>query len=141
MNFFPRARCVVPIDFSERSRKALEVAEQLVADRSHLYLVHVLSRAPDFDPTMPNDPERDVRRQQTALAFMQRRYSDGDSDVNLTVRIGRQGREIAAFAEEIGADLLVMSSRGLTGLDHERMGSVAEVVIRFAHCPVLVLRE
>ena len=142
MNYFPRKRCVVPIDFSERAPEELKVAAQLVASPKDLYLIHVLSRAPDFDPTMSADPARDERRRETARSFMARRYARGPlSEANLEVRLGRPGREIPAYAVEVDADLLVISSRGLTGLDHERLGSVAEVVIRFAECPVLVLRD
>ncbi len=142
MNYFPRSRVVVPIDFSDRSVEALSVAVQLVEKPADLYLLHVLGRAPDFDPTLAHDPERDLRRRETALSFMQRRYIRGGTvGANAEVRIGRPGREIPAFAEEVGADMLVMSSRGLTGMEHDRIGSVAEVAIRFAHCPVLVLRD
>ena len=142
MHFFPKQRIVVPIDFSDRANAALGVATQLVAHPTGLHLIHVLSRAPEFDPTIAEDPQRDVRRRDTALTFMHRRYARGGTEgAHLEVRIGRAAREIAAYAEEVKADLLVISSRGLTGLEHERMGSVAEVVIRFAHCPVLVLRD
>ncbi len=44
-------------------------------------------------------------------------------------------------AEEIGAGLIVMGSRGLGGIRRALMGSVSDSVIRHAHCPVLVVRE
>jgi nucleotide-binding universal stress UspA family protein len=50
------------------------------------------------------------------------------------------GREIAAFAKEGGHDLVVMGTHGRTGLRHLVIGSVAERVVREAHCPVLVVR-
>ena len=48
--------------------------------------------------------------------------------------IGRQ-------AEEIGADLIVMGTRGLTGLKHVLLGSVAERTLRVAPCAVLTVKE
>jgi nucleotide-binding universal stress UspA family protein len=48
--------------------------------------------------------------------------------------------EIVALAEELGADLIVMGSRGLGALRRALMGSVSDSVVRHAHCPVLVVR-
>jgi nucleotide-binding universal stress UspA family protein len=50
------------------------------------------------------------------------------------------GMTIPATAEEIGADLIVMGTRGLTGLKHVLLGSVAERTIRVAACPVLTVK-
>ena len=52
-----------------------------------------------------------------------------------------RGHEITTFAEENGAGLIVMPSHGRTGLAHIFIGSTAERVVRFSHCPVLVLRS
>ena len=57
------------------------------------------------------------------------------------VRVGRPAREIVALAEEIGAGLIVMGSRGLGGVRRALMGSVSGSVVRHAHCPVLVVRQ
>ena len=48
---------------------------------------------------------------------------------------------IAATAKEGGADLIVMGTRGLTGLAHIVLGSVAERTIRIAPCPVLTVKD
>ena len=48
--------------------------------------------------------------------------------------------EIVGLAEEVGADLIVVGSRGLGGFRRALMGSVSESVVRHAHCPVLVFR-
>ena len=55
-------------------------------------------------------------------------------------RPGHAGREIVAYARECEADLIVMSTHGLTGLEHLFMGSVAEKVVRTAPCPVLTIK-
>ena len=49
--------------------------------------------------------------------------------------------EIVDLAEEIGAGLIVMGSRGLGGIRRALMGSVSDSVVRNAHCPVLVVRR
>ena len=48
--------------------------------------------------------------------------------------------EISETAAEIGADLIVMGTRGLSGIKHVLLGSVAERTLRLAPCPVLTLK-
>ena len=55
--------------------------------------------------------------------------------------LGAPDREIVDLAEEIGAGLIVMGSRGLGGIRRALMGSVSDSVVRHAHCPVLVVRK
>jgi nucleotide-binding universal stress UspA family protein len=54
---------------------------------------------------------------------------------------GRVAPEIVGLAEEIGAGLIVMGSRGMGGIRRALMGSVCDSVVRHAHCPVMVVRE
>ncbi|AHY48029.1 Universal stress protein family [Rubrobacter radiotolerans] len=54
--------------------------------------------------------------------------------------MGRPDAEVVALAEEIGAGLIVLGSRGLGGMKRVLMGSVSDSVVRHAHCPVLVVR-
>jgi nucleotide-binding universal stress UspA family protein len=54
---------------------------------------------------------------------------------------GRADEEIIVRAEQVGADLVVVGSRGLGGIRRALMGSVSDSVVRHAHCPVLVVRR
>jgi nucleotide-binding universal stress UspA family protein len=56
------------------------------------------------------------------------------------VRLGRPDEEIVILAEEIGAGLIAIGSRGLGGMRRVLVGSVSDSVVRHAHCPVLVMR-
>ena len=56
------------------------------------------------------------------------------------LRVGRSDEEIVGLAEEIGAGLVVMGSRGYGPLRRVLMGSVSDSVVRHAYCPVLVVR-
>src|SRR5205085_1160246 len=56
------------------------------------------------------------------------------------VRSGAAHTQIADLAEKLGADLIVISTHGNTGIKHVLMGSTAERVVRHARCPVLVVR-
>lgn len=62
------------------------------------------------------------------------------SNARYSVRVvhGSPGSEICNAANE-DADLIVISTHGRTGLSHLLIGSVAERVVRYAHCPVLVI--
>ena len=54
---------------------------------------------------------------------------------------GRVAPGIVGLAEEIGAGLVVVGSRGRGGIRRALMGSVSDSVVRHAHCPVLVVRD
>ena len=54
---------------------------------------------------------------------------------------GKADHEVVSLAEEIGAGLIVIGSRGRGGIRRALMGSVSESVVRHSHCPVLVVRE
>ena len=78
---------------------------------------------------------------QAEVEKYQRLATEGQDSVSTDVVIGDPGHEITTLAERAGADLIVLNSHGRTGLKRLLIGSVAERVIRLAHCPVLVLRS
>jgi nucleotide-binding universal stress UspA family protein len=53
----------------------------------------------------------------------------------------RVAPEVVALAEDIGAGLIVMGSRHRGGIRLALMSSVSDLVVRHAHCPVLVVRK
>jgi nucleotide-binding universal stress UspA family protein len=53
---------------------------------------------------------------------------------------GKVDHEVLTLAEEIGAGLIVLGSRGRGGIRRALMGSVSDSVVRYSHCPVLVVR-
>ncbi|HZB84216.1 MAG TPA: universal stress protein [Rubrobacteraceae bacterium] len=57
------------------------------------------------------------------------------------LRHGEADQEIVKLADEIGAGLIVIGSRGLGGMRRALMGSVSDSVVRHAHCPVLIVRK
>ena len=69
-------------------------------------------------------------------------YEHGADDfprMEAQLRIAAE-KQIVEAARELQSDLIIISTLGLTGLDHLIMGSTAERVVRFAPCPVLVVR-
>ncbi len=61
-------------------------------------------------------------------------------DTTVLVSVGEAAAEIVNVAKEIGADLIVVGSRGLGRVQGLLMGSVSDRVVHLAHCPVLVVR-
>lgn len=141
MSWLKKSCVVVPIDFSEQSFKAMEVAEEFVKETSNLHLIHVTRPWDEHNIGGTWGEETEAERLQSIENALQDRLKDTDyPDARIAVRIGSPAVEICRYAEEAGAQLIVMPSHGRTGIKHFALGSVAERVLRRAPCPVLVLR-
>ncbi len=143
MNWLPRKNILVPVDFSDDSRAGLQTAREMIKDPAHLHVIHVLPIMEVADPGVIWDTIDDQsRREHAEKALRQEMCEQGfDDEVHIVVRFGDPGHEIVAYAEEIEAGLIVVSSHGRTGLRHLLLGSVAERVVRLARCAVLVLKH
>lgn len=62
-------------------------------------------------------------------------------EIKKAVRHGKTYVEIIEMVKEMIADRIVMGRHGKTGLSHVVIGSGAEAVVRYASCPVLVIRD
>jgi len=74
------------------------------------------------------------------MAALVREKSRAGVPLESRVVEGTPFSEICKVARAEGANLIVMGTRGLTGLKHVLIGSTAEKVVRKAPCPVLVLK-
>lgn len=141
MSWIQKKRVVVPIDFSEASFAALAPALEFVEDPSHLSIIHVLSHLHPAEPGMMWSTVDDQTRKQHAEEALQQQLDQLNyKDVRVGVAVGDPSSEILDYANAHNADLIVISSHGRTGLRRFLLGSVAERVVRFSHCPVLVIR-
>ncbi|HEX5067275.1 MAG TPA: universal stress protein [Myxococcota bacterium] len=139
-------KIVVPLDFSDHSARALEMAIDIAKQSGGtLHLVHSYPINPillsPYGVAIPPDLERGFRE---ATDRQLREWAERASKVGVDVEIftssDAPSEAIVHHAEEIHADLIVMGTRGLTGLKHVVLGSVAERTLRHAPCPVLTLR-
>jgi|AntDeeMinimDraft_6_1070357.scaffolds.fasta_scaffold00109_29 nucleotide-binding universal stress UspA family protein len=78
---------------------------------------------------------------ETIIQNAKQKGRDFDVDVRLAVRTGRPHREILAYADQQGIDLLVLGTQGRTGLRKFILGSVATSVVREATQPVLTVSK
>ena len=136
---------LVPIDFSEYSRVALDNAARLAADYgAHISLLHVVEEVvyPDFYYPVSAAGTIQV---ETLREEAQRRLDEMRSrlgpDTTTHVSIGRAAQEIAQFATDHDTDLIVIATHGLTGVESALLGSVAGRVTRMAPCSVLSIRS
>ena len=133
-------------------RTAADVAEKT---GSELHVVHVFGIAPVGPPVYPEatdlqgealevEAEERISEQQARErleAEVEKIRSAGGDVAQAHLREGRVAPEIVALAEDIGAGLIVIGSRGRGGIRRALMGSASDMVVRHAHCPVLVIRH
>jgi nucleotide-binding universal stress UspA family protein len=141
-------RICCPIDFSDASRAAMEVAADLARRTgAELVLLHAypipgytfpdgsVVASPKMMQELADQAERHLEEWRASAAQLV-----GAPRVSTQKAVGEPAAEIVSFARSSGVDLLVVGTHGRTGLEHALMGSVAERVVRRAHCPVLTVR-
>lgn len=139
---------LVPTDFSADAEKALSTAIELaklfgarivVLHAYHVDIPMVSPMAGGY--ALPQGFYEDLRSQATAQVekLAKAAAAEGIEATGLALQ-EPAAAGIAAQAESLPADLIVMGTRGLTGLKHMVLGSVAERVVRTAPCPVLTVK-
>jgi nucleotide-binding universal stress UspA family protein len=141
--FHPK-QVLVPTDFSEESAKVVDDWLGQVDSPDQLTVLHVAPQAApsEADLSIGWNLESIETRGVHLLEMLRKKFADMKySKVHFEVKFGTPATEIAKYAEEHHTDLIVLPSHGRTGLARLMIGSVAERVVRLAHCPVLVIRE
>lgn len=148
-------KILAPTDLSELSRAglryALEVATFFGAEVYVYYVVQYEETAPyplgiDEGASL-NVPIIDIKtlleeRKQALAEFMHNNFKSITANLSLHQQtdVGAVSDKILGKAAEIGANLIVMSTHGRTGIGHMLIGSITEQVVRKACCPVLSIR-
>lgn len=141
MTWFQKKKIVVPIDFSDESFAALDVAVELADDSSQVMVVHVVDPVSAADWSVGWAPLDETGRLKIENLLRKRLSENRFQRVQAEVRFGDPGQTVVNLAQECGAELIVMPSHGRRGVPRLMVGSVAERVTRLAHCPVLILRK
>lgn len=141
---------LVPYDFSECSRRALDLGVvEAAAHGAGLVLLHVVELVPRFGPestlVVPEDGATPIgmhayfrRRAEADLAGLAGALA-GSAAVRWLVREGVPADEILAVVREQPIDAIAMGTHGRTGLRHALVGSVAERVVRASPVPVFTV--
>ncbi len=141
---------LVPMDFSTHSKKALQYAAELGKNfGAKLHLLHcyglgmgqVFPYDPPYMANLPPDFDDRVREAaEGKLGELCKEIEDLGAGVEIHLSKLSPSDAILRVAEEIDADMIVMGTRGRTGLEHVLLGSVAERTIRIAPCPVISVK-
>lgn len=125
---------LVPIDFSGCCRKALQYAVLLAKDYgASIVLAHIVD-------SKNSKGKRLKILDQELHAFARREIGD-EAAVTTIVKCGDPLREIINLAEAGLIDLMIISTHARAGLPDFCMSSAAEQIVRYAPCPVLVVRQ
>ena len=139
-------KIIVPVDFSENSENALQVAAMLAKKHNlALYPLHML----DIQDVSINESVS-YQHERTAfyLKLAEKRFKEflkkdylKDLEVVPLIKHYKVFSEVDSIASEVNADLIVMGSHGATGLKEFFVGSNTEKVVRYANLPVLVVKN
>lgn len=158
---------LVPVDGSEHSRSALEIADRIgTAGETTLHLLHVSDVRPTREVPggidvgasamasgmsfTPEEIEQMDRSLADKIAHAERAGRDliervkqaanlGERETNDIVRMGRPAEVIVEEAESLGAEAIVMGSRGMSDLASLLVGSVSHRVMHTAKCRVVLV--
>lgn len=136
---------LAPIDFSDSSLEALDVARDLAGRYgSEIVLVHAVPVIPEGADILSEtaDEEDLIEQAQPRLTELADKLKQQGLQARAIIgEANDAGSEILRIAEAQKADLIVIATHGMTELRRLAFGSVTEKVVRTANCPVLVLRK
>ncbi len=136
---------LIPVDFSESSLKAVDYGAEIASRfQSEITLLHVIESLPypafypeGFTPTFDYDPQLRQRINENLDPILR----NSELPVHRVIRLGTPSSEIVHYAVKKDIDLILMSTRGLTGLEHILIGSTTERVVRMSEVPVLTIER
>tara|TARA_R110002072_G_scaffold66499_4_gene163995 strand:- start:27286 stop:28119 length:834 start_codon:yes stop_codon:yes gene_type:complete len=139
-------KILIPIDFSDHSEYALEVAATLAKkNNASLVVLHMMGLS---EAILTKDESREMLEAIYYMKLAEKRFSDFlDKDylkgitVETTVQNYKEFHEINTVANDFKADLIVMGSHGASGLKEVFVGSNTEKVVRTSEIPVLVVKN
>lgn len=134
---------LVPTDFSERNKQALEIALDVArSNEGQVSLLHVIKliAGGNYDEFADfyHKLEQQAQEKMTALMAL---YKEETIPITPHIIIGNRVEEIIRFAEEQDVDLIVMASHKID-LEHpdEGWGTISQKVGLLAQCPILLVK-
>ena len=140
-------KMLVAVDFSEDADPVLDAAVEFAKQfRAEIHLVHAFDvRIPLVTPYEVAIPTAFIEEAREAAvskldALIRKAAAEGIAATSHLSEVPAASA-IVDLAEELGVDLIIMGTRGHTGLKHVLLGSVAERTLRHAPCSVLTVKE
>ena len=135
-------KILVPVDFSSGSEAALDLATSLARDSGATLLITYVQVPPlstgggEFMYIEPGPPTEEIRARLATIL-----PKDPKISVEHRLLNGDPSDCIVKLAEDEKVDFIVMGTHGRRGLTRVLMGSVAELVVRWAKCPVITVKS
>jgi len=136
-----------PTDFSDLSVAALPLAMDLAAKYgAKLHCLYVVEEPQIYSSlemgsvAIPTSGELKESAQTRMEKFSQELLADSPHGRSSKVVVGHAATEVVNYANEIGADMIIMATHGYSGVKHVMLGSTTEDVLRHSSCPVLSVR-
>ncbi len=151
MNTFKKILC--PIDFTEHADEALKFAVLLAEkNQSSIHLFHVIPEINYYDwnmngvyPLISEEILNNERNEaKNKLIELVKRFTSENPKIEISYEMIDTyliADTIVNIAKKTNIDLIIIGSHGRKGLDRILMGSVAEEVLRHAHCNVMVYKK
>lgn len=135
-------RILLPSDAGDAGGRAVDQAVGLARETgAELHLLFVVEEVPHAPEMVDQSVEKQLRSVgESVLAGIRDRAEGAGLSVETTVREGVPHVAIVDYADEVGADVIVMGTHGRSGLNRYLLGSVTERVVRTADVPVLTVR-
>lgn len=137
---------IVPVDFSQQSEYALEVAASLASKHgAQIIVLHMLElNYAMISSSEAYHPEQTVfllkAAEKRLSEFLEREYLK-DIKITPVIKHYKVFSEVNEIAKKHNADLIVMGSHGTDGLEEIFIGSNAERVVRNSEVPVIVVKK
>ncbi len=142
------SKILVPVDFSEYSKMALDYAVQFAkqfnSELTLIYVIEPIVYPSDFGLGQIPINQVDFEIQSRAEEELQKLIKEkipAEVKANYVVKTGKPFVEIINTAKECDCDLIIIATHGHTGIEHILFGSTAEKVVRKSPVPVLTVRE
>ncbi len=135
-------KILVPVDFSENSKKILDAAGYFSGKcEAQIHVVFVVQSFDDYSGFfVPHMPVAQFEEEMVQAAEQKmEKFLMGQKNVKAKVLVGDVSEEIIRHAEESGMDMIIMGTHGYKGLEKVMFGSVAEKVVRSSPCPVMAI--
>ncbi len=136
---------LVPVDFSEDSVNALEMAVEFANEMDHnLRLIHVIKDAVFYQRNFSLSNLVDIKNEkviQNLKKLVEQYGAKVKNEIDFRIRSGKVYNEIANQAKYGEAELIVIGTHGTSGFEELWLGSNAYKVVNNSPCPVMSLRN
>ncbi len=135
-------KILIGYDGSAQGEKATETALELAGSLDSKVLLFAVARPPEPATMVEVDAMLDDAREHFEEQFKKitQRAKELEVEFETAIAVGHPVEQIVHRAETDHVDLIVLGRRGKSRWEKMLVGSTAEKVLRYAHCPVMVVR-